>query len=228
MVPIVTAGDDQAGDASAFDLLASLARKPVDDAVEGYRDAMRAAYWDDHDLTLTTGIAFGGASRLLAAASETEDADAAYRYWSAAKGLTYDYASFAWPGWDQEGIVISVNEAAAGLAAARTNLSLAIDLDKGDLARSRAHWMIGAHLLTSGDVAAARSEFERAVELAERAGETTDAELGRAYVALADATAGKDSAAGDLAAAIEQLASLEHGQDLVDQVVTAKRVVLGN
>ena len=65
--------------------------------------AMRRSYPDHHDVALAVAIAYAGVSRLLAAAASSE-AEKAYTLRSAAKSLTYDVASFTWPGWDEPGI----------------------------------------------------------------------------------------------------------------------------
>lgn len=150
-----------------FAALRVVAEQPIADVADMYSDAMRLAYWERKDLTLAVGFAVGGVSRLLAEAS-TAAPDAAYDLRSRVKALVCDYASFSWIDWDEDGNAISANEAVAGLGAARMNLTLATELGKGQLAESRAHWMIGAHLLTGGDPVGASSSFATAQGLAER------------------------------------------------------------
>ena len=208
-----------------FAALSLLAEHPVDAVAEVYSSAMKIAYWDHKDLTLAGGLAIGGVSRLLAAATSAESDHDAYRFRSAAKTLTYDYASFSWKGWDEDGIEVSDRGAEAGLAAAKLNLSLAVDLDKGALRISRARWMVGAHLLTAGEYDAARTEFTIAEALASEVGEDTDAILNRAYRYLAGSAMGVDGAEDDLISAVSALSAMDHGDDFVEQVMTAKRVI---
>ncbi len=211
-------------DEGAFAAIAMLSG--VDDAdtvAEAYRTAMRTAYWDDKDVTLTTALAYAGVSRLLAEARRADD-DQAYVLRSFAKGLVYDLASFTWPGWDEPGIEISPTDAAGGLAAARSNLAMAIDLDKGDLAISRAHWMLGAHRLTAGHHDAAYASFAESARSAEIAGAESERLLAVAFGVLTRLARG-DGTVMDLDAALETLSGADDGDAFVAQVTTARLVV---
>ncbi len=137
----------------------------------------------------------------------------------------YDIASFTWVGWDEPGIEITVSERAAGLAAARSNLELAVELEKGDLATSRGSWMLGAHLLTEGEHDDAREAFTEAGEAADRAGADAEVQLAAAFSALSDLARGKATAEPELVAALERLSVLEGGEMFVDQVQTARAVI---
>jgi DNA-binding transcriptional MerR regulator len=208
----------------AFAAIAELAL--IDDAVESaeaHREAMKTAYWQQKDLALTVALAYAGTSRMLSMATHLES-DAAYAARSEAKAMMYDLASFSWPGWDEPGIEIAPTDAAAGLAAARSNLAMAIDLEKPDLAVSRAHWMLGAHLMTAGENAEAGEHFERAAVFASKAGADVEVDLSRAFGSLA-ALAGGAGSEADLEAALDVLSEHEHGPDFADQVTTARRVV---
>jgi hypothetical protein len=208
----------------AFAAIAELAL--IDDAVTGaeaHREAMKTAYWEQKDLTLAVALAYAGTSRMLSMAGHLDD-DAAYAARSEAKAMMYDLASFSWPGWDEPGIDISPTDAAAGLSAARSNLAMALELEKPDLAVSRAHWMLGAHLLTAGAHGAARDAFDQATAFASKAGADADADLSRAFGALCS-IAGGTGTDEVLDAVLAELAAHEHGADFVDQVTTARRVI---
>jgi DNA-binding transcriptional MerR regulator len=209
----------------AFAAIASLARVRLDDAAEAYNEAMRTAYWEDKDLTLSVAIAYAGVSRLLTAAGAGEDEERSRELRSLAKALTYNVASFAWVGWGEPGIDVSPTEAAAGLAAARTNLAMADDLDRGDLARSRAHWMLGAHFLTAGEPGEARTAFEQAATFADRAAAPTEVRLAAAFAALADLAAGADGADVALQTALEALSAADEGEAFVSQVTTCREIL---
>jgi hypothetical protein len=192
-----------------------LAEKP-----KAYSEAMRAAYWEDKDLAGAIAIAFAGIGRMLAEA-HSSDATRGYELRSGAKALTFDVASFTWPGWDEPGIVITPPEQRAGSSAARANLRMAEELEKGDLPMSRAHWMVGAHELASAHHEEARTSFEKAAAHADRAGESAEAELARAFAALA-LVAGDASQTTALETALARLASMPDGARLVTQVETAR------
>lgn len=202
--------------------IAALAEVDLAVQPKAYSEAMRHAYWEDKDLSAAMAIAWAGISRLLAAAHVSEAA-LAYEFRSQAKALSYDLASFTWAGWDEPGIVITPPEARAGAAAARANLRLAAELDKGDLPRARAHWMVGAHELAAGRPEDARTDFEAAGVLADAAGPegASEAKLARAFAALADLSAGA-GAESDVEAALEALRADPDGAVLVRQVETAR------
>ena len=214
---------EAAAEGGVFAAIATLAEiDDLDAAASAYAEAMRDAYWSDRDLHVVTGIGYAGVSRLLAEADRSAD-ESAYALRSTAKSILYNLASFTWPGWDEEGIEVTANEAAAGLAAARMNLILAVQLDKGALAESRAHWMIGAHLLTAGDTEGAIDEFERAAFKAEEAAALPEVDLADAFAGLGVYVESGDDAR--MVAALERLETHEEGGAFVDQVVNARRVL---
>lgn len=210
----------------AFATIAALAEiEDLDRVPDAYQQTMRAAYWDDRDVHIVVAVAYAGVSRLLTEAARVDvDDETEYAMRSAAKGLTYDLASFTWVGWDEPGIEISPAERSAGLAAARTNLSMAYALAKEDLAISRAHWMLGAHLLTAGDLANARGGFEEGARYARIASEPAEAALCDAFAALTGLAADPSSTEA-LSAAMTSLLSVEGGAALAPQVDTARAVI---
>ena len=206
----------------SFADIATLAEVDLAAQPKAYTEAMRHAYWEDKDLSAAMAIAWAGISRLLALAHAAEPAQA-YELRSQAKALSYDLASFTWAGWDEPGIVITPPEARAGCAAARANLALASELDKGDLPRARAHWILGAHELAAGRPDDARTNFEAAAALADTAGAegTSEAKLARAFIVLTDRSTGAASE-GALDAALADLQADPDGAALVTQVKTAR------
>ena len=210
----------------AFAVIATLAEvADVRHAADAYRETMRRAYWEDKDVHVVVAVAYSGVSRLLAAAADPAvDEETEYELRSAAKGLTHDLASFTWIGWDEPDVVIDASLAIAGHAAARANLSMAYTLDKGDLAISRAHWTLGAHLLTSGDLENAAISFDEAERHAIEAGATSEAHLALAYAALTELAAGRADES-ELRAALDRLRLDDGGEGFVAQVETTRRVI---
>lgn len=194
----------------------------LEEAAGAYGQAVKDAYWVDKDVQAAVGIGYAGASRLLAAADGCEE-EVAHDLRSSAKSILYNIASFAWVGWDEPGIEVTASDAAAGLQAARINLGLAGQLGKEPIARSRAHWMVGAHLLTGGDPAAAVEEFDRAASLAETAGSSPDFDLSDAFAGLAELVFRGDVTR--MEAALGRLQEHEHGDEFCGQVATARRVL---
>ena len=206
----------------SFADIAALAEVDLAAQPKAYSEAMRHAYWEDKDLSAAMAIAWAGISRLLARAHRSEP-DQAYELRSQAKALSYDLASFTWAGWDEPGIVITPPEARAGCAAARANLAFATELEKGELPRARAHWILGAHELAAGRPDDAHASFETAATLARAAGAegASEAKLAKAFVVLTDLSTGRATEA-DLSAALEELRADPDGAVLVEQVNTAR------
>lgn len=202
--------------------IAALAEVDLASEPEVYSKAMRSAYREDKDLSAAMAIAWAGISRLLALAHEATPTRA-HELRSLAKVLTHDLASFTWGGWDEPGIVITPPEARAGWAASRANLAYAMELERGPSPRARAHWMVGAHELAAGRPAEARASFESAAALFDQAGAEAgaEAELARTYLVLADMAASAATEA-ELDAALQRLSLMPGGEELVEQVTTAR------
>ena len=139
-------------------------------------DMMRHQYWQEKDLVgslafARAGIQFGLHTALDYDLSEPE---LAYELRSVAKGFAYNFASFAWRGWNEPGVVITSADHAAGFDAARANLRLAIELERGDLPTSRGYWMVAAYHLADGDHELAIANFEQGVLYARQSGAGVD------------------------------------------------------
>jgi len=145
---------------------------------------------------------------------------------SAAKQLAYNLASFTWPGWDEPQIELDPSQIADGLDAARLNLRLALELDKGDLALSRAYWMLAGHLLAAHAATGAEATYRRAALYADRASEDADQLLALAFAALSRWTLEpeSDDCRQAFKIARENLASLAEGPAYQAQVDGARRV----
>ncbi|MBI5667131.1 MAG: hypothetical protein HZC41_03915 [Chloroflexi bacterium] len=186
-------------------------------------EATRHYYWQAKDVVRAVMIGWVGMQYGLTTALG-QNAESAYELRSAAKGLAYDIASFTWPGWDEPGIRLDPSLLALGLEAAKVNLRLAQELDKGDLQLARAYWMLGAQQLAAGQHKSAADNFRQSAAYAERAGSAGEAWLARAFAqltALAAAPANRQAAA-ELAACRQRLADIE--PEFVQQVETATRV----
>jgi hypothetical protein len=124
-----------------------------------------------------------------------------------AKALAFNLGADTWPGWGDEGIVITTADLDAGLDAAILNLRLARELEKGPLAESRGHWLVGAHRLARGEDEAALTEFTRARERARGVADSHDELLNAGYVALVGTLGGTAEAQTELTSVIERLRS---------------------
>jgi hypothetical protein len=122
-----------------------------------------------------------------------------------AKALAFNLGADTWPGWGDEGIVISASDLDAGLDAARLNLRLARELQRGPLAESRGHWLVGAHWLARGEDDAAVTEFSRAREHALAAADRNSELLNAGYAALPGALGGDAAAQAEFSGVVESL-----------------------
>jgi hypothetical protein len=205
-----------------------VARQPaVVNPARTFLEVMRHYYWKLKDLP--AAIAFGQAGAHFALFNsiqlETTDPALAQQLRGAAKGLYYDLASFTWPGWDEPGITISAGDLAIGLDAARANLRLAHELNKGDLPLSRAFWMRAGHELCRGEYDAARQSYHNAARHAHAAGSRPDQLLCDGFVRLTELLDSRNTADDpELNSILEQLKPLENGPDFANQILTARRV----
>jgi hypothetical protein len=155
---------------------------------EAYDDLVKDLYWERRNIPQVIAMSRAGIQYCFDQAEKVaaSDWETAYSLRSAAKRLTFNLASFTWPGWNEAHIVLEPPHVAEGLDAARLNLRLALELDKGDLALSRAYWMLAGHLLAVKAAAGAEANFRRAAMYAERAGARADQLLSLAFAALAN------------------------------------------
>lgn len=191
-------------------------------------DIMRHQYWKERDLAgalafARAGIQFGLQSGLR---YENSDPELAYDLRSSAKGFAYNFASYAWIGWDEPGVEITRADHAAGFDAARVNLRLAVELERGNLPTSRAYWMMGAYNLAEGEYSLAISNFEQGVIFAKKADAIVDELLNHGYILIAQMLA--SPADKNPREAYEKLKTafqeVEHGGDFVQQLETAYKV----
>lgn len=196
------------------------------EALSHSHDVMRKSYWESHDLPAVRQMAeeavCQGARR--AALLETEAPSAVAVVWTKIKAIHYDLASFTWPGWDEPGIQIHEEDLAAGQFSAQENLRLAVKLGKGELALSRAHWLLGAHQLSAKQIAPALLSFQEACACATRAESVVDLYLNEGYAALAGILLGHDAAEKAFQTAIKQFDAVEEGGEFVKQLGTARAV----
>ncbi len=196
-------------------------------ALEACEALMPHYYWQQKNLDTSllfgrTGVRLGNE---LAAASE--DAVEANQIRTHVKIILYNIASFSWPGWDEPGVLITPEQEAEGLAAARSNLQLAIELEKPELPISRAWWLLGAHLLTAGEIRESASAFGMAAELATRVKKRDEQLLSLAFRQLAliqlQPESGKDEQR--LYGYMEELGRMEEGEFFTNQIETARQVL---
>lgn len=196
--------------------------------MEALLKTMRHKYWQEKDLVGTLAFARAGIQFGLQSAMLYDDTDPglAHELRSGAKGFAYDFASSAWIGWDEEGVVITSSDQAAGFDAARVNLRLAVELKRGDLPTSRAHWLVGAYHLAESEYSEARSHFQDGIAYAQAANEPADALLNQGYLLITKSLVSPDDIAtlDNFENFKEDFKTLEHGDDFIQQLDTAFEV----
>jgi hypothetical protein len=191
-----------------------------------YRDLVMQTYWRQKDLPRVMTLALAGIHYGLTYATGKGTDELRYDLRSLAKTLAYNLASFTWPGWEEPGVTIGPAAVAVGLDAARLNLRLAEELNKGDLSLCRGHWMSGAQSLANGLSELARHHFEESDEYARRAESTAEVFLAYGFAALARLreAPGDAEATARLRIALERLAGLDNGKEFRNQILAASRV----
>lgn len=194
-------------------------------AAKSLHELGKHLYWKEKDLGASVTALRAGAQIGMTSAETEPSRRIELR--SAAKGMCYDLASFTWPGWDEPGIKVTACDMWAGLDAAKANLRLGEELNKGDLPLSRAYWMLAAHLMAARRWTEAIAHFERAAKYAESAASRSDALLSAGFATLTALLERPEDMAA--AARLEEikaaLAPLEHGADFVSQIETAAAVL---
>lgn len=158
------------------------------EAAELYHAVAQPLYLQRKDVRGMIALSRAGIHLALTAADrvESSDAETARSLRGQAKTLAYDLGSNLWPGWQDEGIVLTPADLATGLEAARLNLRLAEELDRAALPRCNAHWLLGAHELARGEAATARVQFELAAAQAQSAEKPEYVAMCQGYAAVTD------------------------------------------
>lgn len=196
-------------------------------ALKSAGEALLNAYWKDKDVAACKRIADAAIAWGLEKADALGDGEGKPEILGAVKPIAYNLASFLWSGWNEPGIALAPSDHAIGEKAALLNLRLAVELQRDAVAQCRAHWLVGAFRLTARDYAAARKTFAHAARFAEDGNGHADAALNRAYAALAAMYEDGRTQESDDAytSALEALGHVEDGNDYVEQVKTAEKVV---
>jgi hypothetical protein len=191
--------------------------------------AMKHKYWQEKDLVGALAFARAGTHFGLQSALQYDQSDPelAFKLRSGAKGFAYDFASSAWIGWDEAGIEISSTDQAAGFDAARVNLRLAIELERGDLPTSRAHWLVDAYHLADGEYSQAIESFEQGIVFAIKADARADELLNQGYILIAKLLASPEESGfqENYKSLKSSFQEIELGEDFIQQLDTAYKVL---
>lgn len=125
-----------------------------------------------------------------------------------AKVTAYNISVNAWPGWQEEGIVVTSSDSIVALDAARLNLRLALELKKPDLAVGNAYWLLGAQEMVQGEFEKSYDSFTKAATKFQTAKNPEYQQMALGYVAIAKSANGEHGGAQKLARAIESLGKI--------------------
>jgi len=164
-----------------------------------YFDLVMDFYWKERALSELIVFAKAGIQYSLTKAQELgeEDSEKAVKLRSIGKAMAYNLASFTWPGWNEEGIILSEGDLATGLDAAKLNLRLAHELSKPASAVSAAHWVLGAQYLAGGSCDEAIEAFALAREKAREADDAASEWMNLGYIGIARITEGSEKTEGE-------------------------------
>jgi hypothetical protein len=199
-------------------------------ALASIGEAVKTLYWKRKDLPRAVLASIAGISAGTVAAGLEADEGARADLMGGVKALAYNVGSYTWPGWNEKGISPGATDLVAGLEAARLNLRLAGELNKGDLPVARGHWLVGAQLAAAGDLAAAREQFEESAAYAGKARKPGEQALAQAFAGLVGAALamgddpGRAKSREQLRAALETLSGIADGDAFIEQVRTAALV----
>lgn len=191
-----------------------------------YRDLVTQLYWKERNLPAVIPLAWSGIHYGMTYPMGKGTGELRHDLLGLAKTLAYNLASFTWPGWDEPMAAVRPTLAAVGLDAAKLNMRLAEELNKGDLPMCRGHWMLGALLMANGELERAKEQFDESVCYAERAESFAEVWLARGFAALTRwlDSPGDGEVLAEIRRHLTRLEGLEHGADFQNQIRTAARV----
>lgn len=221
-------------ESDSFSAIEFLNEQPDATAVaEAYFEIVTTLYWEKRDINGVIAMSRAGmqyCSDRAAEAAAAGDMTGYLTLRSTVKKLAYNLASFTWPGWAEPDLHLEEAQVEAGIDAARQNLRLALELDKGALPMSRAYWMLAGHLLTRRAYAGAQALFLRAELYARRAAALDEAMNARAFYLMAcwlhDPR--NDQRRLSYEEAYRELSAIENGEFYQGQLDAALGAVLGD
>jgi hypothetical protein len=201
------------------------------DTVAGiYSQLVLDFYWKEKNLPDVITIARAGLQYCLTKADELKSSapELARELKKKARVISYNLASFTWPGWDEKGIPIGHSDIQIGLDAARLNLRLVKELNEGEDKLAVAYWALGAQLMADQKYSEANAAFAQSKAHARFAGDRMNELLADGYIAINRIITGDEDGNKLLGNAIEELKGM-HNEDadfFVEQFNTALNVFI--
>jgi hypothetical protein len=194
---------------AAIEYVQSLGEPPV--VAKAYGQLVMDLYWKAKDVPAVVVMGRAGILYALTKANELEavSPEKAAPWFGQAKMIAYNVGSFTWPGWAEKGVKTGPADARAGRQAADLNLRLAIKLGVPSEKLSAARWLVGAHLLTANEHAAAVRAFTAAGKLSQEAKDPAGEQMNAGYVGIGLILSGAEpSGRKAMDAAIRKLAAI--------------------
>lgn len=114
-------------------------QEDVPAALQAWGELARSIYNKQHDVALMIFVFQQAIVHGKAVAEDVSHTEYKFEIQSLIKGLYYDLGANTWPGWGDEGIIISPEEMAIGYQAAQDNLMWADILRKPHIPLGRAY-----------------------------------------------------------------------------------------
>jgi tetratricopeptide (TPR) repeat protein len=157
------------------------------EVAQRYADLAKALYREHKNVTQMLAVAKAAVAFCLSAADRiaAEDPTKAAMLKTKAKVIAYNAAANSWPGWGDEGIVITQSHIADGFDLAQRSLALVEDLKLGHRQVGTSQWLVGALHLAAGRNDDAIAALTRACDAYSAGGERASELLALGYLALA-------------------------------------------
>jgi hypothetical protein len=180
----------------AIEYLNSLGKPPK--VARGYSDLVMDFFWKERSLADVITFARAGIHYCLTkpGASGKRSSKELKELKGYAKVISYNLASFTWPGWNDKDIKISSQDLEIGLDAAKLNLRLARELKRGVIPMSMAYWVLGAQHLASKNYAESLNAFSFSKKNARKGNDQMSELLADGYIGITKITQGRKKISG--------------------------------
>jgi hypothetical protein len=180
----------------AIEYLNSLGKPPK--IAKGYSDLVMDFFWKERSLADVITFARAGIHYCLtkpgtSGKRSTKELKELKGY---AKVISYNLASFTWPGWNDKDIKISSRDLEIGLDAAKINLRLARELKRGAIPMAMAYWVLGAQHLASKNYDEALKAFGFSKKNAHKGNDQMSELLADGYIGITEITQGRKKTSG--------------------------------
>lgn len=212
---------------SAFSWIQSLGSPS--EVCDVYNKAVKDLYWLEKGSKSLVLIGKSGTSYCLSESKKHENVHSQIsdEFKAQAKTIAYNVAVNTWPGWGDEGVVISKSDTEAGLDAALMNLKLAFELKKPADKVAAAYWLLSALQLSLEKYQDSMSSIDLSNSFAMESKDHTVLHYGEGFKGLILLASGNLIDGTRLfESAVDKLKSLgtEDATSYINQLTTAKKI----